>query len=86
MNHESVRPLLTLEETLEEKVFQRMLEPFDPSQSEGEGGVTMKQESNPEEETSEATQPKSRVAPKQPSPEEVERHMVTLSGNGAPIA
>ena len=66
---------------MEGKVFQKMLEPFDPSQSEGEEGVTRTE--NPEDnrgedqEADEATQPKTRAAPTQPSREEVEKQMVT---------
>ena len=77
----SVRPLLTLEETVEEELFREMLKPFYPTQSEGEEGVTDRHERvtnhGGDGETEEATRPKPTAAPNQPSKEEVEQHMVT---------
>ena len=64
-------------------VFRNMLEPFDPAEYEEEQGVTNNgsstenPEENPEEREEEAFRPKTRAPPKQPSAEEVEKHMVT---------
>ena len=73
----SVRPI----HDLEERVFRDMMEPFDPTESEAEQGVTAgegemenPEMENPEEE---AVRPKTKAPPKQPSAEEVENHMVT---------
>ena len=68
MNPQSVRPLLNLEKD----VFQKMSEPFDPARPEEEQRVTKENR----EKEDEATPPKTRAAPAQPSPE-VEKHMVT---------
>ena len=79
MKPSSVRPLCDLED----RVFRQMMEPFDPTESEDEQGVTNRESSaeNPEENPGdgeeEAVRPKTRAPPKQPSAEEVENHMVT---------
>ena len=63
-------------------MFRKMIEPFDPTESEDEQRVTNREnnEENPEnlgEGGEEAVRPKTRALPKQPSAEEVENHMVT---------
>ena len=73
MNPSSVRPLLEMEEG----VFQRMMEPFDPTLQGEDRMVRAQPAGNEEDEEEEATQPKVSVAPTQPSREEVERHMAT---------
>ena len=67
MKQESVRPLLNLEATMG----------FDPTQPEEGGGATNGNEKDTAEEAGEATQPRTRAAPTQPSQEEVEKHMAT---------
>ena len=69
----SVRPL----SEIEEGVFERMMEPFDPA-AQGEDRKEKEQPvGNEGDKEEEATQPKVSVAPTQPSREEVERHMAT---------
>ena len=57
-------------------MFRSMLEPFDPTESEEEQGVTNNEgsaenpEENPEEREEEAVRPKTRAPPKQPSAED----------------
>ena len=64
-------------------MFRDMMEPFDPTESEAEQGVTNRgdEEGNPESVAAnpeeEAVRPKAKAPPRQPSAEEVENHMVT---------
>ena len=73
----SVRPL----RKTEEDVFQKMIEPFDPTQTEVEQGVTEreKRSRDPDEnlDGEEAMQPRTKPPPVKPSAEEIEKHMVT---------
>ena len=72
----SVRPLLDIEED----VFRRMIEPFDPTRNETEQGVTerARDSADPEDcSEGEARQPRTKPPPVKPNAEEVEKHMVT---------
>ena len=66
---------------MEDRVFQKMMEPFDPAEGEveqkttGEEGKQDAQEENSDSE--EASRPKTRAPPVKPSAIEVENHMVT---------
>ena len=79
----SVRPI----RDIEEDVFRRMIEPFDPTQTEVEQWVAGRERERERERESEnleenldgdeAVQPKTKPPPAKPSAEEVEKHMVT---------
>ena len=76
----SVRPILDIEDS----VFQKMMEPFDPTREEVEQWVADSEnrqenrEENPENpDSEEASRPKTRAPPAKPSAEEVENHMAT---------
>ena len=74
----SVRPLMNLEE----EIFQKMLKPFDPTES-GEDGCVDEQPRGANDTRGEsviedeAIQPRTRAPPVNPSREEVEWHMTT---------
>ena len=73
----SVRP----NRDIEEDVFQKMIEPFDPTNIEVEQRVTDRERESEDIEENhdgdEAVQPKTKPPPAKPSAEEVEKHMVT---------
>ena len=62
---------------MEEGIFEKMLEPFDPTLQDEDRKVRTQPAGKEENEEEEATQPKVTVAPTQPSREEVEKHMAT---------
>ena len=67
----SVRPIMEIEEDM----FQRMMEPFNPTEHDEEGSVTSEQhakdDSQKNHEETEVVQPRIRMPPTQPSPEDV---------------
>ena len=73
----SVRP----NRSLEEDVFHKMIEPFDPTQAEEEEWVANRErageKSEEDLEEEEAVRPKTKPPPTKPSAEEVEKCMVT---------
>ena len=66
---------------IEEDIFQKTIEPFDPTQTETDQGVAERGKGSEDREEDhdgeEAMQPIKKPPPVKPSAEEVEKHMVT---------